>query len=142
MLTVDQPWAWAISTGIKPIESRQWVDGTLWTGSILIHSTLKRFDIAGADWLLNQGYDLPRNLAQGVIVGRVELTYCVADAVARSVFSADHTMWLKPEHPYHLVLSHPEVAEHPIRVPGAQNHGLVPAPRGWREAFPPMAASA
>lgn len=136
LLTVTQPWAWAITTGIQPILSRYWADGTRFTGPVLIHASRTHFDLDGSRWLTDQGYEVPRELNRGVIVGRVYLACCVSTELVRRVLGASRQAWIDTTPgAWHLVFTDPEAAPHPIAVHGAQNNGLVAAPRGWRNAF-------
>lgn len=135
VLSVDQPWAWAICDGIRPILSRLWDHETRFTGPVLIHAARTRFDLAGSQWLLDQGYDIPRNLPRGSIVGRVQLTACAPDGLARRTLSRDTHRWMVDDPAaFHLVLTEPEHAPFPMPCAGTRAQ-LGRAPQGWKAAF-------
>lgn len=75
-LSIQQPWAWAITNLGKNVENRDW-----WTkhrGEFLIHAG-KKVDEDGYDWIISQGYNLPpiKDLPIGGIVGKSELIACL-----------------------------------------------------------------
>lgn len=134
VLSVDQPWAWAVCEGIRPVLSRFWEYETRFTGPVLIHAARKRFDFTGAQWLMDQGYDIP-DLPRGSIVGRVQLTACAPDAVARRTLGRDTHLWMVDDPAaFHLVLSEPEHAPFPMEC-AANRAQLGSAPHGWKAAF-------
>ena len=67
-LSIRQPWAWLIASGIKDVENRSWP--TKFRGRIYIHAG-KKMDKAGLDWLVHN-YNLQRAWNEGL--GRD--TYC------------------------------------------------------------------
>lgn len=71
VLSVQQPWAWAIVHGPKRIENRTWA--TEYRGPLLIHAGRSR------DRLGEYGTGEPseRNLAFGAVIGVAELVDCV-----------------------------------------------------------------
>lgn len=88
-LSIQQPWAWLIVQGIKPVENRTW--STKVRGRVLIHAS-KKFDHNGFMWLANNWwrYKLPsavgdmcdrmknfKDFETGGIVGSAEITDCV-----------------------------------------------------------------
>ena len=76
-LSIRQPWATAIVSGIKPVENRTWK--TNYRGRFYIHAA-KKFDHEGMEWLVMNGQlpDLPPSTFQtGGIVGEATLTDCV-----------------------------------------------------------------
>lgn len=136
MITIEQPWAWAVLAGIRPIITRSWNAPTAFTGPVLIHASRRRFDLAGSQWLTERGHEIPRGLERGAIVGRVELAVCVTSDVARSVLSQSDHVWLDSiPGAYHLVFTSPESATQPVAAHDTRNGGLAPAPRGWKAAF-------
>jgi len=75
VLSVRQPWAWAIVTGLKCVENRTW--RTAYRGPLAIHAS-QRVDAQGAAWIgRHLGRPVPPVLPRGGIVGHVELTDCV-----------------------------------------------------------------
>lgn len=79
-LSVNQPWAWCIVNGYKPVENRNWK--THVTGWILIHAG-KKFDDYGYDWIKSEFPEIPLppkdDIERGGIVGKAFLTGCVKD---------------------------------------------------------------
>jgi hypothetical protein len=82
-LSIQQPWAWLIVSGLKDIENRSWPTGL--RGRVLIHAgkVLDR-DAAEDLWrgvhpVLGCGWTLPtpRAFHLGGIVGSVEIVDCV-----------------------------------------------------------------
>jgi hypothetical protein len=82
-LSVKQPWAWLLVTGVKDIENRSWY--TSYRGPILIHASKKVDHRSLTDHRLSEKIheafrsadvklsDLPR----GAIIGKVDLLNCV-----------------------------------------------------------------
>jgi hypothetical protein len=83
-LSVQQPWAWLIVNGFKPVENRDWP--TKVRGVIGIHAG-KKFDHEGAEWVRREfpQIQLPPVAAFpcGGIVGRARLIDCVQDMDSR-----------------------------------------------------------
>jgi hypothetical protein len=77
-LSVQQPWAWLIVNNHKPVENRTWYCGH--RGPLLIHAGL-RLDVEGLEWVREEFPEiaLPWDYERGGIVGRVNMTDCVAD---------------------------------------------------------------
>jgi hypothetical protein len=77
-LSIQQPWAWLIVRGFKPVENRTWP--TQYRGPLLIHAGQK-FDHDGAAWVRERFPDVPlpgvTSYERGGIVGRVRLATCV-----------------------------------------------------------------
>lgn len=140
VLTVPQPWAWAVTVGIQQTIVCSWKDGTSFTGPVLIHAPLKQFDLEGADQLVMHGHEIPPSLPRRAIVGRAHLACCVSAEVAKRVLSNPEQY---DQGPWHLVLTHPEVASYPMRANNTSpsNRGLGVAPRGWKAAFTPSSTA-
>lgn len=79
-LSIQQPWAWLIVHGHKPVENRDW--STSRRGSIGIHAG-KKFDRDGYTWVREHFPDIPlpapADFERGGIVGRAVLVDCVED---------------------------------------------------------------
>ena len=79
-LSIQQPWAWLIVHGHKPVENRDWP--TKMRGIIGIHAG-KRFDREGYEWVRATFPDIPLPdpdaFERGGIVGRATLVDCVED---------------------------------------------------------------
>lgn len=75
-LSVNQPWAWCIAHGFKPVENRDW--DTKFRGFFLIHAG-KRFDDGGYDFIKDHFPEIPLpdryafEKEMGGIVGRARL---------------------------------------------------------------------
>lgn len=85
-LSVKQPWAYLICSGIKDIENRTWK--TTYRGRVLIHASAKQFDIRGLLSGSQQEYliakipnkmPLQNNIVNGSIIGSVEIVDCVVN---------------------------------------------------------------
>ncbi|WP_344861665.1 hypothetical protein [Planomonospora alba] len=127
MITVKQPWAWAIihgdpekSHGRKDIENRSW--DPRYTGTLLIHAG-KSTDQRGYDKLAELGIPAPYDLEFGVILGSVELV---------DVVRGHPSPWANP-HTRNWVLADPTPATRLLEVRG--NQGLLAPPPDWRRAF-------
>lgn len=81
VLTVRQPWAWALAVGIKDIENRGW--STVYRGPLAIQASArlpprKELD-AARGFIGDRGVAVPPDpeLALGAVVAVVELVQCV-----------------------------------------------------------------
>lgn len=115
VLTVRQPWAWAIFHG-KDIENRDWP--TAYRGPVLIHAaagcTRREYDearafmesVAGIGW---QMAPVPAwsELQRGVILGKVDIHDCVTLSVSP---------WFMGR--YGFVLRRPVLLPEPIAIKG------------------------
>ncbi len=79
-LSVNQPWAWCIVNGYKPVENRDWE--TKYRGKILIHAG-KKFDDDGYEFIKRIFPQIPLptkdKIERGGIVGHTEIVDCVAE---------------------------------------------------------------
>lgn len=77
-LSIQQPWAWLIVHGFKPVENRSWP--TSFRGPILVHAGQK-FDQAGYELVRDCYPDIPMpvpaEFPRGGIVGAAAITDCV-----------------------------------------------------------------
>lgn len=77
-LSIQQPWAWLIVNGHKPVENRDWPTNV--RGWIGIHAG-KKFDADGYEWVRRKFPEItlpaPDAFERGGIVGRARLTGCV-----------------------------------------------------------------
>jgi hypothetical protein len=75
-LSVQQPFAWAIIKGHKPVENRTW--SSRYYGRLLIHAS-KTYDKTGHLWIEKHFPELsiPAMVPVGQIVGEVEMVECV-----------------------------------------------------------------
>lgn len=76
VLSIQQPWAWMIVNGHKPVENRDWP--TKVRGDVLIHAG-KKIDKEGLAYVRHDHPEipLPKTFETGGIVGRVNITDCV-----------------------------------------------------------------
>ncbi len=79
-LSIQQPWAWLIVNGYKPVENRDWP--TKARGTIGIHAG-KKFDAEGYSIVRREFPTIPlpkpEAFLKGGIVGMANLTDCVTD---------------------------------------------------------------
>ena len=121
VITVWQPWAYALIYLGKDVENRPW--STAYRGPLLIHSG-RRVDPAGTERLRAAGAELPDEAYRtGHIVGMAELTGCVRDSPSP---------WATPGS-VHWLLSSARAATSLVCVRGRR--GLLPAEPGWEAAF-------
>lgn len=77
-LSIQQPWAWLIVHGYKPVENRTWRCDH--RGSLAIHAG-KKVDAAGDQWVRDEFPEIPlpplETLETGGIVGAVSMRGCV-----------------------------------------------------------------
>jgi hypothetical protein len=73
VLSLRQPWAWAVAAGHKRVENRSW--STRYRGIVYIHASTK-IDRAGLNWLKRKKGLVPRadDMPVGVIVAVANLT--------------------------------------------------------------------
>src|SRR5262245_6393260 len=129
VLTVYQPWAWAIIHGPKRIENRAW--DTSYRGPLLIHAAKSRkyVDVEDrATWPDRYGIDFPplNQLAFGAIIGCVNLYDCVPLSAVNGQPFADG--------PHCLLLASPAPIK-PFLCPGQA--GLWDPPPGLARLFTP-----
>lgn len=108
-LTLHQPFAWAVSTGLKRIENRGW--DTRYRGPLLIHAGLK-MEYEEFDRLDASGYTTPEEVHVGAYVAVVELADVITEAPAwdREPFPF--------RGPYGFVLKHAVALEEPLDARG------------------------
>lgn len=91
ILTVKQPWAWALVNGPKRIENRSWP--TSYRGPLLIHAGVSRSDLFAA-----QDFDDFPGTSEylfGYLIGIVDLIACVQLAeVAGQPFAEGPWCWV------------------------------------------------
>lgn len=117
-LTVRQPWAWAIASGVKTIENRTWT--TTYRGPLAIH--------AGARWDGSDAHQTVSDLANvhvsemritgkqmGAVIAVVDLTG-ICDALVRDQ-TCDCGPWAMGEQ-YHWQLASPRPIDPPAPSKG------------------------
>lgn len=110
-LTVWQPHAEAIASGLKDVENRPWRFPLPDGATIAIHAGLK-VDPNG----LGFGIDMPDDLPSGVIVCTVDVVRCVRDSASR---------WARPG-AWHWVLARARRVD-PVQVRGQQTLFRLPS---------------
>lgn len=128
VLTVRQPWAWAIIYGGKTIENRTWkprrpTEVLIHAGVIFEQHGLAALRRMRKDGLISR--PVPRTFASGQIIGKVDVTGWDDDD------STDP--WAVPDH-WHWHLSNPVAAWPAIPVTGQPTFWRPPA--GWQDSFP------
>lgn len=87
ILSIQQPWAWAIVYAGKDIENRSW--STNFRGKFLIH-TGKKFDREGYEWIKEEFPDInipgPKDFLLGGVIGSAEIVGCVQKHNSRWFF--------------------------------------------------------
>lgn len=114
ILTIRQPWAWAIIHAGKDVENRGW--GTDYRGPVAVHAG-KQIDEAGfAQVLAITGFDVPEDLVLGAVIGVVDMVDSHMCFNARTEFEGC-SQWAEIDR-RHLVLANPRPI-HPVPVKGA-----------------------
>jgi hypothetical protein len=116
VLTVRQPWAWAIIHAGKDVENR--TRPTRYRGLLLIHAG-QADDPAGHEFLAQLGLQVPERLDHGVIIGSVQLVDSVQASTSRWAFPGSH----------HWRLADPVPAVSTLACRGQL--GLFRPPAGW-----------
>jgi hypothetical protein len=121
VLTVRQPWAWAIIHAGKDVENRGWTPRR--TGRLLIHAG-KGVDKDAFGALAAFGIEVPAEAAAGgLIIGAVEVTGWARDSPSR---------WAVPGQ-WHWLLADPRPAARPLPCRGWLN--VFAPPPGWELAL-------
>ena len=122
VLSVRQPWAWALIHGGKDVENRNWM--TSYRGRLAIHAG-KAFDMTKAEWHnmsmgdygepfagMAKGYNQQDSHVLGAIVGLVDLVDCIPDHRCTSPWKADgYDFWC-------WVVKNPRPLMEPIPIAG------------------------
>jgi hypothetical protein len=121
MLTVRQPWAWALIHAGKDVENRGRY--MAYRGLLVVHAGLS-VDRDGEAFLRGMGIRPPAEAFEGGhITGTVQVTGCT---------SGSASPWAHPG-AWHIQVTGPVAA---VRRVKARGHlPLVPPPAGWRDAF-------
>jgi hypothetical protein len=130
-LTICQPWAWAIATGIKRVENRTW--STRYRGRLAIHAGVSSlWWERGRQRLEEWGYSVPQDVPRGAIVALCDLVGVVpyrspgnGSAVEGEPFAAGPFCWL---------LANASPLAEPIPCRGQQ--GVFTLPREIAERIP------
>lgn len=86
-ISIKQPWAYLIASGIKDVENRTWKCPQKYIGErVLIHASAKQCEVKGLLSVPQQEYliakipnkmPLQKNIVNGAIIGSVEIVDCV-----------------------------------------------------------------
>ena len=85
-LSINQPWAWLIVRGYKPLENRSWK--TMFRGEFLVQASLQ-FDKEGYRWVEEHAEELGVDMREfplhyefvrGAIIGKATITDCVTES--------------------------------------------------------------
>jgi len=118
VLTIRQPWAWAIVHGGKDVENRSWPTNR--RGTLLIHAG-SAFEADGYEVVRQLATRQPppaSDLVRGAIIGVVELVDCVRDSDSEWAISDQ----------WHWCLRDPRPLAQPFLCPGKL--GLWRPPQG------------
>ena len=78
-ISINQPWAWLIVRGFKPVENRNWY--TEYRGRVLVHAGMnidKDFDYEFWSKIIGQEIPHADTMQKGGIVGETNIVDCVA----------------------------------------------------------------
>ena len=109
ILSIRQPWVWAILAGHKRVENRSW--NTAYRGPVLLHASLTIDRDAARGMQADLGLRVPAELDVGGIIGLCNLV---------DVIEEDKTGRFGPWFcgPYGWVLKDPITLPRPIGIPG------------------------
>jgi ASCH domain len=109
VLSIQQPWAWAIASGKKKVENRSW--STPYRGTVFIHASSK-LNRDGVEWIRKQfGIRVPEGLTQSAVIAVAELK----DVVRRRQ-AARFGKWF--EGPYGFVFGNVRQLNRPVPTHG------------------------
>lgn len=120
VLTVKQPWAWAIIHAGKDVENRS--RPLNYRGQLLIQAG-KNYAPEGDEWLRSLGIEPPADLPRGCIIGSVQTVGSTQTSTSRWAMKGHH----------HWLLADATPATNLLSCRGALS--LFRAPDGWQEAF-------
>ena len=110
-LSIRQPWAWLIVSGIKDVENRNWK--TNYRGKLIIHSS-KLWDQEGYEFVMDtveyrQRPFIPKKEGYvfGALIGMVDMFDCVQERPSKWFFG-----------PWGFVFRAPEIWQNPIPYRG------------------------
>ena len=113
-LSIRQPWAWLIASGIKDVENRGW--WTAFRGRIYIHAGKVMDEVAYLDIVSNKaeyGVELPEHLDFGCIIGEVD----IVDCIFRKPLQIGLSRWHETGR-WGFILANPALYDHPVSCKG------------------------
>jgi hypothetical protein len=102
IISIRQPWASLIVSGIKDVENRTWP--TRYRGPILVHASRRADDITADEFERRFGVSLPSELPLGGIVGLTEIVDCVRPHASRWYVPGHHAFVLTNSRPLPFVI--------------------------------------
>lgn len=109
VLSIQQPWAWAIAAGRKKVENRSWQNA--YRGRVYIHASGK-LNREGVKWLVRTfRLRVPEDLTQGAVVAVADLVDVVTRKRAKRF-----GRWFQG--PYGFVLSNVQALRRPVVTRG------------------------
>jgi hypothetical protein len=87
IISIRQPWASLIVSGVKDVENRTW--STRYRGPVLIHASRTVDEISDDEFQVRFGMPLPAASPRGGVVGVAEIVDCVTEHPSR---------WYAPGH--------------------------------------------
>jgi hypothetical protein len=123
VLTVHQPWAWALIHGGKDVENRGWK--LTQQPTVILVAAGQKIDFDAFKFIRRLGVEPPltSKLVTGAIIGAVTITACVRDSPSQ---------WADPDQ-WHWLAENAVPLEQPVGWRGRP--GLFPPPARWRAAF-------
>jgi hypothetical protein len=109
VLSIRQPWAWAISQGRKKVENRTW--STSYRGVVYIHASLK-LERDGLTWLSSKAKVQPPSQ---FVFGAVVAVAVLSDVVTRRTAKRFRPWFFGP---YGFVLRKVRVLRNPVNTKG------------------------
>lgn len=119
ILTVRQPWAWALIHGGKDIENRTRNIAGSYRGPVAIHAglTYEKYTPAGQLHRDAFGTEVPCTLHFGAVIGVVDLDHVVRPDQCPDADGAPCSPWCIPGH-HHLWTSNPRPLRTPVPAKG------------------------
>ena len=113
-LSIHQPWAWLVCTGVKPFENRAWK--TSFRGTIAIHASASQAvlkDTLGE--IKSDAFDFKlTDFTFGAVIGLV-------DIVDIQIYGREHEGDFHASGPYCWRIANPRLLKKPIPIAGKQN---------------------
>jgi len=126
-ISIKQPWAFLICSGVKDIENRTWQ--TKFRGRVLVHASAKAqsLEVLSEDrWNVLQSQAFDNNTSMkvyetGAIIGSVEIVDCVINHSSIWADKASGHVPFKKEVIYNWIVANPILFPEPLPVKGKLN---------------------